>query len=199
MNDVTYTRTSFTSFANNAIVIRIEADRPGSVSFTAHYSTPHQNALVKRKGKSLVLGGQGSDHEGIPGVVRFETHTQVKTEKGRSVLSDDKLEVKGADAATIYVTAATNFVNYHDVSGDESRRATNFMKQALYVPYKQELTAHKSAYQHYFNRVTLNLGISSEEETPLRIKHFREGNDPGLAALMFQFGRYLLICSSQPG
>lgn len=81
VNDVTYTRTSFTSFVNNAIVIRIEADRPGSVSFTAHYSTPHQNALVKRKGKSLVLGGQGSDHEGIPGVVRFETHTQVKTEK----------------------------------------------------------------------------------------------------------------------
>lgn len=199
VNDVTYTRTAFTSFANNAIVIRIEADRPGAVNFTAHYNTPHQDALVTRKGKSLVLSGRGSDHEGISGVIRFETHTQVKIEKGQSILRDDKLEVKEADAAIIYITAATNFVNYHDVSGDESRRATNFMKQAFYVPYKQELTAHKIAYQRYFNCVTLNLGISSEEETPLRIKHFREGNDPGLAALMFQFGRYLLICSSQPG
>lgn len=199
VGDVTYTRTLFTSFANNATVIRLEADRPGALSFAAHFTTPHKNATVKARGKSLVLCGRGSDHEGIPGVVRFETHLQAKAEGGKTTLTDDRLEVKDADAVTLYVTAATNFVNYRDVSGNETRRAADFMKQALRTPYIQELEKHKAAYQHYFNRVSIDLGAAAPEETPLRVKHFRDGNDPGLAALMFQFGRYLLICSSRPG
>lgn len=197
--DVTYTRTIFSSFADNAVVIRLEADRPGTLSFTVHFTTPHKDATVKAKGKSLVLSGRGSDHEGIPGVVRFETHLQAKAEGGKTTLTNDRLEVKGSDAVTLYVTAATNFVNYRDVNGNEARRAADFMKQALRPPYDQVLAAHKAAYQHYFNRVSIDLGASSLEETPLRVKHFRDGNDPGLTALMFQFGRYLLICSSQPG
>ena len=66
-------------------------------------------------------------------------------------------------------------------------------------PYAQALTAHEEAYQKLFGRVSLNIGPSSQEETSYRIKHFNERKDLGLVALMFQFGRYLLISSSQPG
>lgn len=199
IGEVNYTRTIFTSLVDNALIIRIEADKPGAVNFTTRYSTPHKEYEIKKNGKSLLLSGHGSAHEGIPGAIRFETRTQIKAEKGKVNVANDCIEVKGADAAVIYVTAATNFVNYKDVSANETRRATEFLTKAMKRPYAQALTAHEEAYQKLFGRVSLNIGPSSKEETSYRIKHFNERKDLGLVALMFQFGRYLLISSSQPG
>lgn len=75
----------------------------------------------------------------------------------------------------------------------------SFWQKPWKRPYAQALTAHEEAYQKLFGRVSLNIGPSSQEETSYRIKHFNERKDLGLVALMFQFGRYLLISSSQPG
>ncbi len=199
IGEVNYTRTLFTSLVDNALIIRIEADKPGAVNFTTRYSTPYKEYEIKKNGKNLLLSGHGSAHEGIPGAIRFETRTQIKAEKGKVNVTNDCIEVKGADAAVIYVTAATNFVNYKDVSANETRRATEFLAKAMKRPYAQALTAHEEAYQKLFGRVSLNIGPSSQEETSYRIKHFNERKDLGLVALMFQFGRYLLISSSQPG
>ena len=199
IGEVNYTRTIFTSLVDNALIIRIEADKPGAVNFTTRYSTPYKEYEIKKNGKSLLLSGHGSAHEGIPGAIRFETRTQIKAEKGKVNVTNNCIEVKGADAAVIYVTAATNFVNYKDVSANETRRATEFLAKAMKRPYAQALTAHEEAYQKLFGRVSLNIGPSSQEETSYRIKHFNERKDLGLVALMFQFGRYLLISSSQPG
>ena len=199
IGEVNYTRTIFTSLVDNALIIRIEADKPGAVNFTTRYSTPYKEYEIKKNGKSLLLSGHGSAHEGIPGAIRFETRTQIKAEKGKVNVTNDCIEVKGADAAVIYVTAATNFVNYKDVSANETRRVTEFQAKAMKRPYAQAITAHEEAYQKLFGRVSLNIGPSSQEETSYRIKHFNERKDLGLVALMFQFGRYLLISSSQPG
>lgn len=198
IGEVNYTRTIFTSLVDNALIIRIEADKPGAVNFTTRYSTPYKEYEIKKNGKSLLLSGHGSAHEGIPGAIRFETRTQIKAEKGKVNVTNDCIEVKGADAAVIYVTAATNFVNYKDVSANETRRVTEFLAKAMKRPYAQAITAHEEAYQKLFGRVSLNIGPSSQEETSYRIKHFNERKDLGLVALMFQFGRYLLISSSQP-
>ena len=199
IGEVNYTRTIFTSLVDNALIIRIEADKPGAVNFTTRYSTPYKEYEIKKNGKSLLLSGHGSAHEGIPGAIRFETRTQIKAEKGKVNVTNNCIEVKGADAAVIYVTAATNFVNYKDVSANETRRATEFLAKAMKRPYAQALTAHEEAYQKLFGRVSLNIGPSSQEETSYRIKHFNERKDLGLVALMFKFGSYLLISSSQPG
>ena len=199
IGEVNYTRTIFTSLVDNALIIRIEADKLGAVNFTTRYSTPYKEYEIKKNGKSLLLSGHGSAHEGIPGAIRFEARTQIKAEKGKVNVTNDCIEVKGADAAVIYVTAATNFVNYKDVSANETRRVTEFLAKAMKRPYAQALTAHEEAYQKLFGRVSLNIGPSSQEETSYRIKHFNERKDLGLVALMFQFGRYLLISSSQPG
>lgn len=199
IGEVNYTRTVFTSLVDNALIIRVEADKPGAVNFTTRYSTPYEEYEIKKNGKSLLLSGHGSAHEGIPGAIRFETRTQIKAEKGKVNLTNDCIEVKGADAAVIYVTAATNFVNYKDVSASETRRVTEFLAKAMKRPYAQALAVHEEAYQKLFGRVSLNIGPSSQEETSYRIKHFNERKDLGLVTLMFQFGRYLLISSSQPG
>lgn len=199
IGEVNYTRTVFTSLVDNALIIRVEADKPGAVNFTTRYSTPYEEYEIKKNGKSLLLSGHGSAHEGIPGAIRFETRTQIKAEKGKVNLTNDCIEVKGADAAVIYVTAATNFVNYKDVSASETRRVTEFLAKAMKRPYAQALAVHEETYQKLFGRVSLNIGPSSQEETSYRIKHFNERKDLGLVTLMFQFGRYLLISSSQPG
>lgn len=199
IGNVNYSRTLFTSLVKNALVIRIEADKPGAVSFTARYSTPHKDAKIKKEGKCLLLSGRGSDHEGIPGAIRFETRANIKAENGKVCVNNNSIEVQNADVALIYITAATNFVNYKDVSANESWRTKEFLKQAMKQPYEQALSEHEAAYQRLFKRVSLDVGPSSQQETSYRIKHFNEEKDPGLVALMFQYGRYLLISSSQPG
>ncbi len=199
IGNVNYTRTLFTSLADNALIMRIEANKPGSVNFVARYNTPYKEYTIKKNKKCLLLSGRGSAHEGIPGAIRFETRTHIKAESGKVIVKDDCIEVKNADAAVVYVTAATNFVNYKDVSGNETHRTRELMAKAVKLSYAKQMAAHEAVYQKYFNRVSLNIGSSSEEDTPYRIRHFKEGKDLGLVALIFQFGRYLLISSSQPG
>lgn len=201
VDGITYTRTVFTSFTDNAVMMLIEADKPGKISFTANYTTPFKDYSVSKKGNSLVLSGKGSDHEGVPGAIRFENHVQVKTEKGKSKVHNDKIEVENADAVLIYITAATNYVNYKDVSANENRRASNYMKYALKKPYVLAILDHVDYYRKQFDRVELDLGTTpaASRETDVRVKNFNKENDPALVTLMFQFGRYLLISSSQPG
>ena len=200
VGEVTYTREVFSSFADNVILIRLTADKEGALSFTANYKSPLQHSVKKKNGK-LVLNGNGQEHEGIPGAIRLETQTEVKAEGGKVTVETDRIVVSNATAATIYVSAATNFVNYKDVSGNESKRATDYLKSALKNPYEKAKADHIAYYQKQFNRVRLDLGSSeaAKAETHIRVKNFHKGDDLSLAALMFQYGRYLLISSSQPG
>jgi len=200
VNGVTYTREVFTSFTDNVIMIRLTADKEGALTFTADYTSPLKHEVLC-KGNKLILKGKGETHELIPGAIRVENQTQVKTEGGKVKVTKDKIEVTGANSAIIYISAATNFVNYHDVSGNESKKASAYLAAAMKKNYVQALADHIAYYQKQFNRVKLDLGTSkaADKETPLRVKSFKDGQDVSLATLMFQYGRYLLISSSQPG
>lgn len=197
---VNYNREIFTSFVDNVIVVRLTADKPKALSFTVSYKSPLEHE-VSKSGKRLLLKGKGADHEGVSGVVRMETQTEVKNEGGQVTVSDDEIRVEGADAVILYISAATNFVNYKDVSGNAHKRATAYLNNAHKKPYEQAYKEHIAYYQEQFNRVKLDLGTSEEakQEIHLRVKHFNEGKDISLATLLFQYGRYLLISSSQPG
>lgn len=201
VGEVTYTRSMFTSLADNALIIRLEADRPRSITFEASYTTPFKEAIITSKKNRLTLSAKASDHEGVPAAIRMESQTRIKTVGGKIKSDGGKLMVTGANAVTIYVSAATNFVNYQDVSANESRRVDAALKQVESKAYSQLLNSHIEKYQQQFGRVKLDLDDSpaSQKETPVRLKEFREGKDPALVTLMFQFGRYLLISSSQPG
>lgn len=197
---VTYTREAFTSFVDNVIIVRLTADKPGALTFTVSYKSPLQHAIGK-SGKRLLLKGKGTDHEGVPGAICMETLTEVKNEGGQVVVTEQDIQVKDAHAVTLYISAATNFVNYKDVSGNAHKKAANYLDTARRKPYEQARKEHIAYYQEQFNRVKLDLGTSeeAEQETHLRVKHFYEGKDVSLANLLFQYGRYLLISSSQPG
>jgi len=109
--------------------------------------------------------------------------------------------VTGANEVTLFISIATNFVNYNDISADETKRAQDYLAKAENKTYTQLLSDHIAAYQKYFDRVKLDLGTTDSVKSPtdMRIANFANDNDPQLAALYFQFGRYLLISASQPG
>lgn len=200
IDGTTYTREVFASFTSPVIIVHLSADRPSSLNFSADYKSPLKYT-TERKGKVLLLKANGQAHEGIEGAIKMETQCQIVSNDGKIKVTDTTIEVNKATEATIYITSATNFIDYQNVKGNESKKASEQLASALKMPYSKALTSHMAAYKAFFDRVQFNLPITkaAEEETPQRILHFNEGKDPSLAALMFQFGRYLLISSSQPG
>ena len=202
-NGVTYTREAYTSFPDQVLVIRLTASQKKSISFTAKYSTPYKSSVIRciSPRKELQLNGKANDHEGIEGKVEFTALTRIENNGGKlEILSDSTLQVKDANSVILYVSIGTNFVNYKDVSGDALNSAQQYLK-LVNKNYPKSKASHINAYQKYFNRVSLNLGSNAQinKPTDVRVKEFSSSFDPQMAALYFQFGRYLLICSSQPG
>ncbi len=200
---VTFTREVIASLPTHAIVIRLTASQPRRLAFRLRFTSPLDITRSHQR-KALVMEGRGRDHEGVPGVVKMQTRAAVTLKDGSQQLTDSTITVTDATEAVIYVAAATNFVNYNDVSADAARRADAIMKQALRQPWQQLWDDNAAAYRRYFDRVSLHLGGSPAEvdtmQTHLRVARFASGKtDPSLAALMFNYGRYLLIACSQPG
>jgi alpha-L-fucosidase 2 len=206
VGDVTYTREALASFPDRVVVMRLTASKPGSISFTASFTTPQKKATIKtipiaNGNKELTIFGTTSDHETVKGMVNFKGIVRMKLEGGALTANDTSLTIKNANAVTIYISIATNFNNYHDISGDENKRAADYLNDAYPKSFATILPAHVAAYQKYFNRVKLDLGITDAASLPTdeRLKNFNSTNDPSFVTLYYQFGRYLLISSSQPG
>lgn len=200
VGDVTYVREIFSSFVDDVVIVRFTADKAGSLSFSASFQSPLEHE-VKNREKRLILTARGQAHEGVPGAIRAVTFAEAESDGGRVTLKGQLLSVDGANSVTLYISSATNFINYKDVSGDAYKNAELRLNAARKVPYEQAKIKHIATYQQQFNRVKFDLGTSDEaaQETHMRVKRFSEGKDVSLAALLFQFGRYLLISSSQPG
>ena len=202
VGDVTYTREVLASLPDRVIVIRLSASKPRSLSFTAFYLPALPNAVIKTNAaRQLMISGTTIDHEGVKGMIKYEALTQIKTQGGSYSSTDTSLTIQNTDAATIYISIATNFNNYHDINGNENERAKAYLNNAVLKSFTQISKAHTTAYQKYFKRVKLDIGESDAAKLPTdqRLKNFTSTNDPQLVELYYQFGRYLLISSSQPG
>lgn len=199
VNGVHYKREIFTSFPDQVIVVRLTADKPGKITCQVMMNSPQKHE-IKTEGQELILSGITGSHEGLPGKVKFNTQVKVKTTGGDVSATDSSLNIDQANAATVFVSIATNFKNYHDLSANAALRASNYLHAAMQKDYQQLKGDQIAAYKEYFDRVQLNLGTTEAANLPTdeRIKNFDSGNDPQLVSLYFQFGRYLLICSSQP-
>ncbi len=212
INGVKYQREAFTSFTDKVLIIKLTANRKGKISFSAGMDRP-QPALVnvKLEGNNiLVMSGKGADTKSrrtpenaqpVKGKINFEARLKIVHEGGKLSASENTLALSGANSAILYLSIATDFVNYNDVSASENQRAVDYLAKAEKLSYAKLKARHSAFYKKYFDRVSLNLGLtdSVKKTTDVRIKQFSYGNDPALAALYFQYGRYLLICSSQPG
>ncbi|MGH2565725.1 MAG: glycoside hydrolase family 95 protein, partial [Ginsengibacter sp.] len=202
VNDITYTRQTLASFPDRVVVMCLTANKPHGISFTAFYTTLQPNAHIKTTAvKQLTIAGTTIDHEGVKGMVQFKGITQFKTEGGSISSTDTSIIIKDADAVTIYISIATNFKNYHDISGNENERAQTYLTKAYNKSFATILKEQVAAYQKYFNRVHLDLGVTDAAKLPTdeRLKNFNTTNDPQLVTLYYQYGRYLLISSSQAG
>jgi alpha-L-fucosidase 2 len=198
---VRYTREVFASFPDNVIVMRLAADKPGRISFVASMKTPMAASVETEGDDTLVLRGTGGDAEGIKGQLKFQARARVLPKGGKATAEAGRIAVTNADEVTLLITAATSHRRFDDVSGDPE----GIVKQVLGAAAGRSIdalrTAHLADYQALFRRVTIDLGTSDAAKLPtdVRIQRFAEGNDPQLAALYYQFGRYLLISSSRPG
>ena len=201
VDGVNYVRTAFAAFGNRVVVLRLTASKSGQISFSAAYSSPHKKVDIRSSGINLIMEGTSSDHEGIKGLIKYQVISRFKNEGGKISTTDSTITVNGANAVTIYISIATNFNNYHDVSGHAASRAAAYLEKAAATNYEKLLQTHISSYQKYFNRVKLDLGKTPAASLPTdqRLANFRNVSDPAFAALYFQYGRYLLISSSQPG
>jgi alpha-L-fucosidase 2 len=196
-----YTRSVFSSIPGQVIAVRLTADKPHSLTFGASLSSPQKSSVTVLGNDELVLTGISGDKEGVPGKVKFNSLVKIKANGGQVNASNGMVNVKDANDVTIYISIATNYVNYHDISADEGKIAAAYLTKALQKSYAELLKEHIASYQKYFNRVKIDLGKTDSVKNPtnVRLRDFAAGNDPQLAALYFQFGRYLLISSSQPG
>jgi len=198
---VNYTTEVFSSFPDQVIIARISSDKPGSINFSASMNRPSKVNVSTMGNNELILSGKTSDFESVKGNVMFEAKVKILTSGGNVTANDTALNVSQADIATIYISIASSFKNYNDISGNASEKATTYLQNALKKNYDQVLKDHITDFKNYFGRVDLNLGATDavNKPTDIRLAEFAKGNDPQLVALYFQFGRYLLISSSRPG
>lgn len=192
-----FERQVFASFANNVLVVHLTASKRGALSFSAGLVSRLRHSLGK-EGNALSMRVEGESQEGVPAGLHATALMGVATD-GHALFTADSLAVQGASQATLYFVAATNYVNYHDISADADAKARTLLAGAMAGGYARQRARHINNYGRQFATLAINLGGTSKASTLERLKAYASVQDPSLVALMFQYGRYLLLSSSQPG
>lgn len=197
LNEIEFKREYFISQPNQVMAVHLTASKKQSISFTASLGSPHKNFVVKKiNGNMIALSVKVRN-----GILRGESYLQIKTTGGSINIIENKITIAGADEATLYVTAGTNYKNYRDVTADPVRPCTGALASIAVKSYRQIKEAHIREYQKYFNAYSASFGKSANEDLPTdtRLERFASSNDASFAALYQQYGRYLLISASRPG
>jgi alpha-L-fucosidase 2 len=220
-NGVYFKREIFCSPVDQVIVVRLTG-QPGQISFTAGLNTPQKVEMSVEVNTNasfvddatLVMRGVNGESDGIKGALKFQARVRVLPAfhehiHGKMLADANKISVANADSVTLLIAIATSYKNFKDVSGDPETITQQQITRAYKKWYSGNVadgfdttfSDHIAAHQKLFRRVELNLGETDSMKLPTdeRIAHFADGRDPQLAALYFQFARYLLICSSRPG
>jgi len=208
---VKYERTVFASQADNVIIVQLKASKKKKLEFDVDFTSQLKAQVFnvkEREGVSvneLAAVVDGVEQEGVKAGLKAECRISVETD-GKIERKVHSIEVDDATTATLYITAATNFVNYHDISGNPVKKNNETLDGLKGKPYKQLLAAHIKKYQEQYNRVSLDFSRASRDSrasslpTDERVAAFeKDPSDLDLVSLMMQYGRYLLISSSQPG
>jgi alpha-L-fucosidase 2 len=197
---VNWTREVFASAVDQVIAIRVRADPEGAVSLRASFETPMPGG-VRVEGDTLILSGRNTSQQGLPAALRFEARARVIAQGGELVSTDDALTLRGANSVTLLVAMGTNYRRFDDVGGDPAAATRGQLDAAAAKGWDAMVAAHVADHRRLFRRVSLDLGrtAASERPTDARIRSSATSDDPHLAALYFQYARYLLIACSRPG
>ncbi len=211
INGVTYLREVLSSHVDQTIAIRLTASKPGMISFdtelrgvrnSAHSNYATDYFRMDGKGENeLILTGKSADYLGIEGKLRYEARAQIHADGGTVERVGTRIKVANSNSVTILFVAATNFINYKDVSGNEKAEVQNYLEN---LDNKDYATIRKNTiedYQSLFDRVELDLPSTSTSYLPTdeRMVSIQTDPDPQMSSLSYQFGRYILISSSRPG
>ncbi len=212
----TFTRELFASAPDNVLVLRLTASKPGQINFKLSMRTGQNLSEAANAGATdtLILSGTNRESQGIAGALKFQTRARIihsggtleavarpATRVGPYTQSPAEYALTGADSATILIASATSYKNFQDVSGDPNQLAGAIIDKAAAKGYDALRKDHLADHQKLFDRVSLDLGAGDDARLPTdqRIRNFATTNDPSLATLYFQYGRYLLIACSRPG
>jgi alpha-L-fucosidase 2 len=201
---VRFERETIASAPDQVLATHIAADLRGQVSFSVGFDCPHTNSAIAKGGRGeLILTGQLSDFHNVLIIhpLRFEARLQVRTEGGKVTVEGHRIRVTGANSATLVLAAATSFKNFLVTNDDPARKCANTLAGVKGKDWADLRAAQTADHQRLFRRVSLDLGGGDKTSMPTdeRLRLASESDDPGLAALVFQYGRYLMIASSRPG
>ena len=211
VNGVKYVREVFSSAPDQAVVVRLTASKPGSLSLTANLrgvrNQAHSNygtdyfRMDPVGSDGLAVTGKSADYLGVAGKLRYEGRVKAFADGGSVKTSGVDLVIKDANSVTLVFVAATNFVNYKNVSGDQHLRVENYLNRLQGKSFETLKQASVQDYKSLFNRATLQLRSTDNSylATNQRKEKIQTESDPSLAALVYNFGRYILISSSRPG
>lgn len=211
VDGVRFKREVFASAPDQLVVIRLTADKPGQITFTANLrgvrNQAHSNygtdyfRMDPVGSDGLAVTGKSADYLGIAGKLRYEGRVKAFAEKGVVATNGVDLTVNNADSVTLVFAAATNFVNYHDVSADQHARVESYLRNVNGKTYEKIKTAAVADYKSLYDRASLSMPATANSYLPTNERKDigRESPDPSLAALTYNFGRYVLISSSRPG
>ncbi len=211
-NNVNYTREYFTSYPDNVMVIKLTADKPGSISLDVRNEGVHEgnksNEKVTVSNNTITLKGAltpgviyGSDGN-VGNGMKYESQIKVLNEGGTILDKDNKIEVDKSDSVTLIMSAGTDYKNeYPTYRGEDPHAAvTKRINDAKNKGYTALRTSHEKDYKELFNRVKLNLGeLNLNKPTNDLLADYRKNSSNSLEVLFFQYGRYLLISSSREG
>jgi alpha-L-fucosidase 2 len=210
-NGVRYVQEVFASPVDQVIVVHLQAGTPGALTLSTevrgYRNSAHSNYATDYfridgvGGNGLILRGKSADYMGIAGALRYEGQIRAAVDGGTIIQKDTGLYIEGADSVTFIIAAATNFIDYRDVSADPHGRVEDVLQALEGRTYADMKRDQIQAHRTLFSRLTADFGTTRDSFLPTdkRRNRFNGRNDPALAALALQFGRYMLICSSRPG
>jgi len=192
-----FVREVFVSYPDQVIATRLSADQPGRITCRIGMNSPHNDTTIAAADShTLVLRGC-VEADGVT----FEAQLKVIADGGNVEAATNGIEVKGANTVTLLLSAATNVRSWQALGADPTAQCTATLARLASQDTNTLLDRHLANYQPLFRRMSLDLGRTGASQRPAdsRIAHFGDGDDNHLAALTFQFGRYLLLSCSRPG
>ena len=208
VDGVTFTQQAFASAPARAIIVHVTSDAPGQLAFAARLTSPHAGArTAPYDDQTLLLTGavapaddrlaRGQEENAM----KLAAAVRVLDTDGSVSQSDNATHIAGATRATLALGAATNFVDWRTLDDARMHQLKLDLDALAGQDFDSLRDQHVADHQQLFRRVALDLGPLPTESLPTdqRVVQAREHADPALDALLFQFGRYLLIASSRPG
>jgi alpha-L-fucosidase 2 len=204
LDGVNYSRKIFASYPDQVIVMRFTADSKGKITLANHFTSLQPSAVTRVENNEIIMEGTTiSEKSGeviLPPQMKWQSRLKVIAEGGTLSADGDRLAVTGADAVTLILAGATNWVAWNDVSADEKKRCADYISAAAKLTYPQLMKRHLDDYCPLFATCRINLGADSipAQTTTQAMNAIRAGAcDPAYEARYFQYGRYLMLAASR--